>query len=69
MVPQVQMVGNRRTGTAIKPRGWDGEKTGSEACGTAPGSGWVSQTLDLMGSGPCPLGTGCVQVAYWVLLF
>lgn len=36
-------------GTEKKPK--DGEKTESEACGTAPDSGWVFQTLDLMGSG------------------
>lgn len=53
MVPKVQMVGSRRRGTAIKPRDWDGEKTGSEACGTAPGSGWVLLTWDQVHS---PLG-------------
>lgn len=45
-------------GTAVKPRGWDGEKSRSEACRAAPGSGWVLQTLDLLPSGPCPSGTG-----------
>lgn len=69
MMPEVQMVGNGKMGTAIKPWGWHEEKTGSEECGTAPGSGWVFQTLDLMGSGPCPIGTGCVQVALLGLAF
>lgn len=69
MVPKVQMVGSRRRGTAIKPKGWDGSKTESEVCGTARGGGWVFQTLGLMGSGPQPIGSGCAQVAKWVLLF